>query len=308
MNRRLLTAVAGLAIAAAACNTTPAELSEDTTTTTQAAPAATTTTSVTLPPETEAEAGVVESITDGDSLGVSLDGRVVEVRLLGINAPEAEACYGSEARAELAALVTGREVVLAPGEEDTDEHGRLLRYMLVDQEGELVLVNAELVAAGSAVALQNGHEQDQEFKALEDRAYASGKGMWGTFVCSDAEGEAAPDRPQLRIGELAYDPPGEDGNDLAGEWIEIVNESYTTVNVSGWTVRDESSSNRFSIPPGTSLNPGGTLRIITGCGDDTATDLHWCSDLAVWSNGGDTVIIQDQLGNVVERWPYRHEG
>jgi len=308
MKRRLLTTVAGLAIATAACNTTPAELGDDTTTTTLAAPAATSTTSVTLPPEAETEVGAVESITDGDSLGVSLDGRVVEVRLLGVNAPEAEACYGSEARAELAALVTGREVVLVAGEEDTDDHGRLLRFVLVDEDGELLLVNAELVAAGSAIALQNGHEQEQEFKALEDRAYASGKGMWGTFVCSDAEGEAAPDRPQLRIGGLAYDPPGEDGNDLDNEWIEIVNESYATVNVSGWTVRDESSSNRFSIPTGTSLNPGSTLRIITGCGDDTATDLHWCSDLAVWSNGGDTVIIQDQLGNVVERWPYRDEG
>jgi len=304
MQGRLFAAIVGLTLAVSACTPTPdTGVEESTTTTTTEAPVVTTP-EVTLPPEEETEAGFVEAITDGDSLQVGLNGEVVEVRLLGINAPEADACYGSAARADLAALVTGKRVVLVAGEEDTDEDGRLLRYVILAEEGNPVIVNGELVAAGAAVALQNGHEHAAAFKSREDRAYASGRGMWGTFVCPPPDGGVSPDRPQLRVGELAFDPPGEDENDLANEWVEIVNESYTTVAMNGWTIRDESASNRYVIPSGTSLNPGGTLRIITGCGTDGDGARYWCSDTAVWSNGGDTVIVQDPLGNVVERWVY----
>ena len=39
-------------------------------------------------------------------------------------------------------------------------------------------------------------------------------------------------------------------------------------------------------------------------GSDGDGVRYWCSDSAVWSNGGDTVILQDPLGNVVARWVY----
>lgn len=310
MKGRFLTSIVGLTVAVAACTPSPDNgVAEPVSTTTTTEAAAVPTTAVTLPPVEDTETGLVESVTDGDSLQVNINGEVVEVRLIGINAPEGDACYGSDARAELAALVAGRQVLLAAGEEEFDDNDRLLRYLLLDgSEGdgseEPVLVNGELVASGAAVALQNGHEHEAAFKGLEDRAYASGKGMWATFVCPPPDGGAAPDRPQLRIGELAYDPPGEDDNDLENEWIEIVNESYTTVAMDNWTIRDESASNRYTITAGTSLNPGGTLRIITGCGSDGDGVRYWCSDSAVWSNGGDTVILQDPLGNVVARWVY----
>jgi endonuclease YncB( thermonuclease family) len=308
MQGRFLISIAGLTLVISACTPSPnTGVAEPVSTTTTEA-AVVTTSEVTLPPAEDTETGFVESVTDGDSLQVNINGEVIEVRLIGINAPEGDACYGSEARADLAALVAGQQVLLAAGEEELDDNDRLLRYLLLDGSEEPVLVNGELVAAGSAVALQNGHEHEVAFKNLEDRAYASGKGMWATFVCAPPDGGVAPDRPQLRIGELAYDPPGEDNNDLGNEWIEIVNESYTTVAMDNWTIRDESASNRYTIPTGTSLNPGGTLRVITGCGSDGDGARYWCSDSAVWSNGGDTVILQDPLGNVVARWVYAADG
>jgi len=133
-------------------------------------------------------------------------------------------------------------------------------------------------------------------------ASTSGIGMWATFACGQPEG-GAPDRPQLRVADVSYDPAGDDTGSLDDEWVEIVNESYGTVNMSGWTVRDESSSNRFVLPS-TSVNPGNTLRIVTGCGTDGGGILHWCSDTPVWNNDGDTVILQDELGNTVDHWPY----
>ena len=262
---------------------------------------ATTTTAVTLPPD-ETERAVVEGVLDGDSLRVTLDGVSEDVRLLGINAPEQDECFAEEARSILTGLVAGVEVALVAGEEERDRNDRLLRYVYLEGEDGPILVNDEMVRAGQAVAVQNGHEMQAEFKDLENRAYASGIGMWATFACGQPEG-GAPDRPQLRVADVSYDPTGDDASSLDDEWVEIVNESYGTVNMSRWTVRDESSSNRFVVP-NLSLNPGDTLRIITGCGTDGGGTVYWCSDLPVWNNDGDTVILQDELGNTVEHWPY----
>jgi hypothetical protein len=64
-------------------------------------------------------------------------------------------------------------------------------------------------------------------------------------------------------------------------------------------VRDESASHRFTFPDGFGLAGGATVRIHTGCGPDTATDLHWCiSGSAVWNNDGDTAFLVDPAGNV----------
>lgn len=261
----------------------------------------TTTTQATLPPD-ETERAVVEGVLDGDSLRVLLNGGSEEVRLLGINAPERDECFAEEARGALTNLVAGVEVAMLAGEEDRDRNGRLLRYVYIEGTAGPTLVNETLLREGFAVAIQNGHELSVEFKDLENRSYASGIGMWATFACGQPEG-GAPDRPQLRVADVSYDPAGDDTDSLDDEWVEIVNESYGTVNMSGWTVRDESSSNRFVLPS-TSVNPGNTLRIVTGCGTDGGGILHWCSDTPVWNNDGDTVILQDELGNTVEHWPY----
>jgi len=293
------------ALVAAACNNATPPPVASTSTTVGAVPVTTTTTSttVTLPPPEERETAVVAGVVDGDTFQARRDGEEVTVRLLGVNAPEADECYGDGARTALTDLVAGEEVVLVAGEEDTDPFGRLLRYVYVGA-GDPVFVNERLVREGAAVALQNGHRYQEEFKRLEDRAYASGKGMWGTYVCGHGAKGVTPDRPQLRIGELSPDPPGDDAQALDGEWIEILNESYTGVALGGWIVRDESSSNRYTIPGGVGLSPGKSLRLVTGCGSSGGDRLYWCADAPVWNNEGDTVIVEDARGNVVDRKVY----
>ncbi len=303
--KRLFGSIAAGAVFLAACNNAvPPSLESTTTTTAGAPPTSVTTTSVTLPPPDLSEPATVEAVIDGDTIRVITGGVEADVRLLGVNAPEVEECYGDQARTELTDLLGDFEIVMLPGAEDTDPFGRLLRYVYVDGPDDTTFVNEQLVVAGAAVALQNGHEFQDEFKALEDRAYASGRGMWGTFVCGHPESGVAPDRPQLRVDGVSFDPPGPDGDALDAEWVELVNESYTSVDLGGWVIRDESSSNRLEIPRGTSLAPGNTIRIVTGCGTSGPSAVFWCADSPVWNNDGDTVIVQDHLGNVVERYVY----
>lgn len=306
--RRISILFIAVAVTATACNTrpTPDAFNPTSTSTTQLGnEAVATSTPPTLPaPEEQVVASVV-SITDGDTVEVRVDGVSADVRLLGINAPERDECWGPESAAHLGALIDGREVLLVPGEEEMDEFGRLLRYIYLDEPEGPIFVNSVMVKAGNAGGLSNGHEHERVFKGLEASAFQSGAGMWGTFVCGDAEGVVA-DRPVIRVADVQYDPDGPDSESLDEETVTIVNEGYGRVSISGWLLRDESSRNRMTFPNGTVLAPGDSITVVTGCAGGPAEAIHWCNDGAVWSNQGDTVVVSDTLGNAVI-W-YWYEG
>lgn len=306
MRRGLLFIVIALTVLVAACDSRPqAPAFTETTTTTTTLPGGSvgTTTTPTLPPEEERVTGTVTSVTDGDTATIVIAGVETQVRLLGINAPEVDECWGPEAGSALTALVLGREVLLASGEEDLDSFGRALRFVFVEDDGAVELVNARLVADGHAVALQNGNEYAASMKEAEARAFQSGRGMWATFACGDGEGVAV-DRPVIRVSEIAPDPPGPDDDALDQEYVTIVNEGYNAVSIANWVLRDESSSNRLTFPAGTTLGIGESITVVTGCTGGPAGAILWCSDTPVWSNDGDTVIVSDSLGNAVIWYTY----
>jgi hypothetical protein len=102
----------------------------------------------------------------------------------------------------------------------------------------------------------------------------------------------------VAVGDVRTDPPGDESQMPNDEWIEIVS-TGAAVDLTDWGVQDESSSHRFAFPDGFRLPAGAAVRIRTGCGEDTATDLHWCiTGSAVWNNDGDTVFLTDPAGNI----------
>jgi endonuclease YncB( thermonuclease family) len=295
-----------LAFVASGCDTRPTpDAFEDTTTSTTVLGSGTvlTTTPQTLPPPEERIVGAVVSVTDGDTIAVRIDGVEYELRLLGINAPERSECWGPESTAHLSELLTGRNLLLVPGEDDTDQFGRLLRYVYLDETDGPVFINSEMIESGNAIGMSNGHEYERSFKSLEATAFQSGLGMWGTFVCGDAEGASA-DRPVIRVADIQFDPQGPDNEHLDQEYVKIANEGYGRVSLSGWVIRDESSINRMTFPEGIVLAPGESVTVVTGCQGGPTGAVHWCNDGAVWSNQGDTVIVSDTLGNAVIRYAY----
>jgi endonuclease YncB( thermonuclease family) len=300
----MLLAVA-LALAFAACDARPqAPEFADTTTTSTTLPTGTvvTTTTPTLPPVEDRVTGIVEEVVDGDTLTVLIDGAPTPVRLIGINAPESDECWGDEATAYFAGLVLGKEVLLVAGDEDVDSFGRQLRYVYLENGQDVEFVNFDIVENGNALALHNGNAFEDALESEEARAFQSGKGMWGTFACGDAEGVTA-DRPVMRIQELNYDPEGPDDEAMDQEYVTIVNEGYGRVAISGWVLRDESSTNRLTFPRMT-LEVGDSVTVVTGCEGGPPDAIHWCSDTPVWSNEGDTAIVTDTLGNVVIWYTY----
>lgn len=288
MNRTGLIALA-LALVAVACADAVQPTITATSPTTVALAA--TTTSATNLAGTEAE---LLSVIDGDSIAVDVDGRTEEVRLIGINAPEGDECFGDASREALVELLGDGDLVLAAGSEsDTDQYGRLLRYVYVEGDN----VNGRTLAVGNALTLQSRHEFNRAFVEIGELAASAGYGMWAPDAC----GPAAP--AGATIVEVLYNPPGPDDEQSNSEYVTIANDGTATLDLSGWTLRDESSQNRY-VFNAVRLAPDERMTIRTGCGEDRGDTAFWCADRSVWSNGGDTAILQDRHGNVVDRWTY----
>lgn len=233
----------------------------------------------------------VVRVSDGDSFAASMaEGAEIEVRLLGINAPEGSECFGDQSRDALESWLSSGEVTLVTDAETTDQFNRDLRYVYVNG----LNINHEMIATGHALVLQTDHTLDAEFVSTGDDAAIRAVGMWAPDACG---GDAPP--PSVTIADYVFDPRGRDADDLNGEWVAIANEGSAAVDMTKWILRDESTQNRFEFPGGFSLAPGDQVLVHSGCGTATTADLFWCTRDPVWSNGGDTVILLQSYGAVV---------
>ena len=148
------------------------------------------------PPE-DAELVRVIEVTDGDTIRVEWpDGWWERVRYIGIDTPEishepdrADEPWGREATEVNADLVDGKDVLLEFDVSDTDRYDRLLRYVWVEQDGDWVMVNGELVARGLADvrAYEPDTRHDAWFRQLEDEAREAGRGMYGDGDAGEEE-------------------------------------------------------------------------------------------------------------------------
>jgi micrococcal nuclease len=131
-----------------------------------------------------ARAYVVRAV-DGDTIEVRLDGRVEDVRLIGIDTPETVdpdkpvQCFGPRASRFEHGRVEHRRVRLVFGVERRDVYGRLLAYVYLGP----LFVNAELLRRGLArtLAIAPNTRFASRFRTLELEAARAGRGLWG--VC-----------------------------------------------------------------------------------------------------------------------------
>ncbi|MGW2996055.1 lamin tail domain-containing protein, partial [Streptomyces sp. NPDC001193] len=111
------------------------------------------------------------------------------------------------------------------------------------------------------------------------------------------------------ISRVQANSPGRDdrtNRSLSNEWVEITNTTRDAVNLRGWTLRD-SDGNRYRFD---NVRIGGraTIRIHTGSGRDSRTDLFQNSRDYIWDNRSDTATLRDDRGRTVdtESWGRRH--
>jgi hypothetical protein len=84
---------------------------------------------------------------------------------------------------------------------------------------------------------------------------------------------------------------------LADEAVLIVNGGQA-VRMEGWTLTD-AQDNAYSFP-NLFLGTGGSVRVHTGDGSNSATDLYWGLDAPVWGEPGDVATLRDESGLVID--------
>lgn len=241
-------------------------------------------------------------VVDGDTLYVVGPLGELQVRVIGINTPETGECFSDEATDALVGLVDGNDLVLVSDQTDLDQFDRALRYV---ETVDGVDVGAELVAGGYAIARRYPPDDARadRYAGLQRDAQAEQRGLWAPDACGNS------DLAGVEIGvEVNADAPGDDAENPNGEWVRFTNNGTERVDLDGWEVADESASHRHTFSD-LELDPGGSVTLFTGCGDDTETEAaaerYWCaSGSAVWNNSGDTVFLRDANGNIVATFAY----
>ncbi len=238
----------------------------------------------------------LDRVVDGDSIDViDSDGREVEVRLVGYNAPELfnddneRTCNGDRARSELEAML-GESAQLTVLDEGIDRYGRLLADIALPVDAEQPTVVAALVASGTGLATGD----DERHRQLMVEAAGQGLGMWGS-QCGE------PLHTDLVIAETQVNPEGNDRFNLAEEWVSIRNRSSSDVSLQGWVLRDDTTGHRFGLA-GT-LSPSAELKVRTGDGRDDTENFYLDESFPVWSNQWETVILVDPNG-VLAHWVF----
>lgn len=128
----------------------------------------------------------VVKVIDGDTIEVSLNGKVEKVRLIGIDSPETlderkpVQCFGKEASAKARQVLSGKTVKL---EADTtqgekDEYGRFLRYVFLKDGTNF---NKLMISEGYAREYTfkgNSYGYRPEFVRAEKKARENKAGLW----------------------------------------------------------------------------------------------------------------------------------
>jgi len=96
--------------------------------------------------------------------------------------------------------------------------------------------------------------------------------------------------PEVIIREIL------DAGVLADEAIFIFN-GGRAVRMEGWTLADV-QENVYTFP-NLFLGTGGSVRVHTGRGSNSATDLYWGLDAPVWGEPGDVATLRDESGLVI---------
>jgi len=187
-----------------------------------------------IPTGTTREVASVVYVVDGDTIDVSIEGVSFRVRYIGIDTPETDEPYFQEATSKNAGFVQGQTVTLVKDMSETDQYGRILRYVLVGD----TFANYELVRQGYAMASTYPPDVacSEFFAQAQNTAATEGAGLWAAtptpFPTSPPPTKAncdpsyptvciPPYPPDLDCKDITYrrfkvlppDPHGFDGDD-----------------------------------------------------------------------------------------------
>ena len=102
------------------------------------------------------------------------------------------------------------------------------------------------------------------------------------------------------ISATQFDAPGDDRQDLNGEWVRVSNRGDGPVLIAGWTLSDRTGAHPY-VFPAVVLLPSASVTVFTGSGIMNDTALYWGQTAPVWGNSGDVAILRDGAGTIVDQ-------
>lgn len=132
----------------------------------------------------------IAHFTDGDTIAVDMNGKVEDIRMIGVDTPETHRpnspveCYGQEAANYTQKLIGKSKVRLQADPLDTnrDRYGRLLRYVYLPDG---TLIEDKLISEGYGFAyVLFPFSKTDDFKAKEQSAKTKGLGLWAACQVS----------------------------------------------------------------------------------------------------------------------------
>ncbi len=225
------------------------------------------------------ETATVQRVVDGDTVIVNdeVTGAESRIRLLGINSPEKPTkkkpgnCGGAQAEEWLTALLPeGTRVrLLSSDRASTGKNQRPQRVVLAYNEktGQF----DQDVAWGMAergwgvwFTVPSEASMSSLYRAAIEGAQQKRVGMWDPELCGIVE---QPDASlSLRISR---------GNgNVADETVTVRNTGGTTVDLTGWMLRDAGNAGWYTFPGGSVLTPGDYRVVHTGKGRDRRPTGH----------------------------------
>ncbi|MFI1354903.1 lamin tail domain-containing protein [Streptomyces sp. NPDC020898] len=137
-------------------------------------------------------------------------------------------------------------------------------------------------------------------RSLAAAALAAGV-LVGTVTLSASAADRRPHRSNVEISDVQYDAPGRNDNSnrsLNKEWVEIKNNSRHSVNLDGWTLADK-DGHTYTFHH-YRLDGRATVRVRTGDGRDSRSDLFQDRRREFWDNRSDTATLRNDHGRFVD--------
>ena len=184
-------------------------------------------------------------------------------------------------------------------------YGRLLVYISQSENSETSF-NERLLTNGYARYYDSEFSQQASYQDAENEAQTGDMGVWDYKAPEAATPAAVPDGGgggTVVVANVHADAEGNDNENLNDEYVIFKNTGSEVVDLSGWTVSDE-ADHVYYFPDGFTLDPGDEVILYTGSGTDTDSELYWGENGAIWNNSGDTVVLEDGSGNVVDTYEY----
>ncbi len=233
----------------------------------------------------------VKSVYDGDTFTLDTGDKV---RVSGVNTPELKPLedYGVEAREATDTFVSGKNVSLSYGSVARDSYGRLVAWVEVeDQALADHLLSRGLAHVFLIPPIELG--DIDSMVAAQEKAREAQRGIWSTEHYQGT----------LHITSFHANAPGDDRENVNGEYLRLCNISGQDLNVDGYRIAD-ASGNSYPFPAMV-VPPGHTIKVHSGRGEDQTDSssqlaIHLGSASPIWNNKADRATIYDRYGQVMD--------